>query len=104
MQKSASNGTHATWEAAATWNHLQLCDLLLQLQSQINRIDVQPLQAHFALCEIDTIVQASMPGIPNFSVQQLSVEQIDKYENSESADIAARYRFCCLHAALSAVL
>ena len=106
MQKSASNGTHATWEAA-TWNHLQLCDLLLQLQSQINRInriDVQPLQAHFALCEIDTTVKASMPGIPTFSVQQLSVEQIDKYEHSESADIAARYRSCCLNAALSAVL
>ena len=98
LQQSASNGTHATWEKhtweAATWNHLQLCYLLLQLQSQINRIDVQPLQAHFALCEINTIVKASMPGIPTFSVQQLSGEQIDKYEHSESADIAARYRSC----------
>ena len=82
----------------SNWN------LLLQLQSQVNRIDVQPLQAHFARCEIDTILKAPMPGIPTFSVQQLSVEQIDKYEHSESADIAARYRSCCLNAALSAVL
>ncbi len=32
-----------------------------------------------------------MPGLPNFSVQQLSAEQVEQYEHSQSADIAARY-------------
>ncbi|DBA82057.1 hypothetical protein WJX77_010615 [Trebouxia sp. C0004] len=37
-----------------------------------------------------------MPGLPVFSVQDLSVKQIERYEQSESSDIAARDIAKCL--------